>query len=78
MERLEFLNQSPDQDQFVLPEVYTALNDFDKAFELINRSLDQREGFMFGYGNFLVLDKLKSDPRWKEVSWRINLPQNSS
>ena len=74
---LEFLNQSPDQDQFVLTEVYTTLNDFDKAFELINRSLDRREGFMFGYPNFLALDKLKSDPRWKDVSRRINLPPKS-
>jgi tetratricopeptide (TPR) repeat protein len=70
---LEILNQSPDQDQFVLTEVYTALNDFDKAFELINRSLDRREGFMFGYPNFLALDKLKSDLRWNDVSRRINL-----
>jgi len=57
--------------------VYTALDDFDKAFEVINQSLDRREGFMFGSTNFLVLDKLKSDPRWKDVSRRINLPANN-
>lgn len=73
---LDFLNRSSDQDRFELALVYTALDDFDKAFAVINQSLDRREGFMFGYGNFLVLDKLKSDPRWKDVARRMNLPQS--
>ncbi len=71
---LDFLNRSSDQNLFELAMAYTALEDFDKAFEVINQSLDRREGFMFGYGNYLVLDKLKTDPRWKDVSRRINLP----
>ena len=70
----EFLKQSSDQDRFKLALIYSALDDFDKAFEVINQSLDRREGFMFGYANFLGLGKLKSDPRWKDVSRRINLP----
>ncbi|MGI8837633.1 MAG: tetratricopeptide repeat protein [Pyrinomonadaceae bacterium] len=73
---LDFLNRSSDQDRFELALVYTALDDFDKAFEVINQSLDRREGFMFGYGNYLVLDKLKSDPRWRDVARRMNLPQS--
>ncbi|HUR99097.1 MAG TPA: tetratricopeptide repeat protein, partial [Pyrinomonadaceae bacterium] len=72
---LDLLGQSPDADRFELALIYAALNDFDKAFEVINKSLDLREGFMFGYGNFLALDKLKSDPRWKDVSRRINRPE---
>lgn len=74
---LDFLNRSSDQNLFELALVYAALDDFDKAFEVINQSLDRREGFMFGYGNYLALDKLKSDPRWKDVSRRINLPAKS-
>jgi tetratricopeptide (TPR) repeat protein len=73
---LEFLNQSTDQDPFELAQLYAALDDFDNAFKVINQSLDRREGFMFGYANYLVLDKLKSDPRWKDVARRMNLPQN--
>jgi tetratricopeptide (TPR) repeat protein len=74
---LEFLNRSSDQNRFMLALIYTALDDFDKAFEVINQSLDRREGFMFGYTDYLVLDKLKSDPRWKDVARRINLPANN-
>ncbi len=73
---LDFLNRSPDQDQFKLALLYTALDDFDKAFAALNNSLDRRDG-LNGYANYLVLDKLKSDPRWKEVSRRMNLPAKS-
>jgi TolB-like protein/Tfp pilus assembly protein PilF len=71
---LEILSAAPKDDLYELALAYTALDDFDNAFEVINRSLDRGEGFMFGYGNFLVLDKLKADPRWKDVRRRLNLP----
>jgi tetratricopeptide (TPR) repeat protein len=73
---LGFLNRSSGIDRFELALVYAALDDFDKAFDVINQSLARREGFMFGYGNFLALDKLKSDPRWIDVARRMNLPIN--
>ena len=72
---LDFLNRSSDRSLFSLAVVYTSLNDFDKAFAVINESLDRGDGFMTGSGNHLVLDKLKSDPRWKDVARRMNLPQ---
>ncbi len=72
---LEFLRQAPDRDQFKLALVYTALDDFDKAFEALHESLDRRDG-LNGYANYVVLDKLKSDPRWKDIARRMNLPQN--
>lgn len=70
----DFLKQSTDKDSFMWAEVYTALSDFDKAFEAINGKLDRRESFMFGYVAYPVLDKLKSDPRWKDVARRMHLP----
>jgi tetratricopeptide (TPR) repeat protein len=72
---LELLNQSTDNDPFELAQLYAALNDFDNAFQVINQSLDRREGFMFGYCNYLALDRLESDPRWKAVARRMNFPQ---
>lgn len=71
---LDLVNQATDADRFNLTLIYASLDDFDKAFELINQSLDQREGFMFGYANYLALDKLKSDRRWRDVLRRIKLP----
>ena len=70
---LQLLNSAPKNDLYALAKVYTALDDFDNAFEVINQSLDRGEGFMFGYGSFRVLDKLHSDPRWKDVRRRMNL-----
>ena len=55
--------------------VYTALDDFDKAFEVIERTLNEGNSFMFGYANFRVLDKLKVDPRWEPIRRRMNLPE---
>jgi len=74
---LDLLNQSSGRDRFELAQVYTSLDDFDKAFEVIKESLDRGDGFMTGTGNYPVLDKLKSDPRWKDVARRMNLPQTN-
>jgi hypothetical protein len=73
---LDYLNRSSGRDLFELALVYTSLDDFDKAFEVINESFDRGEGFMTGYGNYPVLDKLKSDSRWRDVARRMNLPQS--
>ena len=74
---LDFLNRSSDRTLFSLAVVYTALNDFDKAFEVINESFVRGDGFMTGYGHYPVLDRLKADPRWKDVARRMNLPQTN-
>ena len=62
------------EDPYEMVLAYTALDEFDKAFDLINRTIENGEGFMFGYANFLVLDKLKSDLRWTAVRRRMNFP----
>ena len=74
---LDFLNRSSDRDLFELAVVYTSLNDFDKAFEVINENFVRGDGFMTGYGHYPVLDRLKSDQRWKDVERRMNLPQTN-
>ncbi len=71
----ELLESAPKDDLYDLALAYAALDDLDRAFEVINRSLDRGEGFMFGHGNYLVLDRLKTDPRWNDVLKRMNLPQ---
>ena len=76
LKALDSLNRSSDRHLFELALVYTSLDDFDKAFQVIDESFDRGDGFMTGYGNYPVLDKLKSDPRWKDVARRMNLPQS--
>jgi tetratricopeptide (TPR) repeat protein len=73
---LGFLKRSSNRDLFPLALVYTSLNDFDKAFEVINESFDRGDGLMTGYGHYPVLDRLKSDRLWKAVARRTNLPQS--
>ncbi len=71
----QILGNTDSRNPYLLALVYTALDDFDKAFEVIERTLNEGNGFMFGFGNFRVLDKLKKDARWEPIRQRMNLPE---
>jgi serine/threonine protein kinase/Flp pilus assembly protein TadD len=68
----DMLDRRQEDDPRMLAKIYAALDDFDKAFEVLNRSLDRGEGFMFGSHIYTELDKLKSDPRWRALMRRMN------
>jgi Tfp pilus assembly protein PilF len=70
----ELIATADDKDSHEAVLVYAALGDRDRAFELINASLDRGDGFMFGYGCWPDLDPLKSDSRWYALMRRMNLP----
>jgi len=54
--------------------VYAALGDKDAAFSLLFRNLEERSGLVVYIKHDPPFDSLHSDPRWKELLHRINLP----
>ena len=71
----QILSKTESRDPYSQALVYTALDDFDKAFEVIERTLNEGNSFMFGFANFRELDRLKRDPRWEPIRRRMNLPE---
>lgn len=59
-------------DAFTAARVYAALGDNDKAFDILNKSLDQGDGFMGSAASYTEFDKLHSDSRWKDLMRRMN------
>ena len=59
-------------DLYTTARVYAALGDNDKAFDILNQSLDERDGFMGPAASYTEFDKLHSDPRWKDLLRRMN------
>ena len=55
--------------------VYAGLNDKDQAFEWLERAYEERSFFMPLLEFDTVLDNLHSDPRFKELLRRVNLPE---
>jgi TolB-like protein/tetratricopeptide (TPR) repeat protein len=55
--------------------VYAGLNDKDQAFEWFNRAYEARSIGMTQLKVETVLDNLRSDPRFKNLLKRMNLPQ---
>jgi TolB-like protein/Tfp pilus assembly protein PilF len=68
----ETLKSANRNDVFGPILVYAALGNKDKAFEMLNRNLDNEDGFMGSYAEYLELGKLMSDPRWKSFLKRMN------
>jgi hypothetical protein len=54
--------------------VYAGLNDKDQAFEWLNRAYEARCFGMTQLKVETVLDNLRSDPRFKSLVKRMNLP----
>jgi hypothetical protein len=61
-------------DPYSLAMVYAALGKKDEAFRLLLRAVEESPQLL-GYVNTdPKFDSLRSDPRWKEVLRRLNLP----
>jgi TolB-like protein/Tfp pilus assembly protein PilF len=59
------------------PAVYAALGEKDTAFRLLFMSVDQRINWSLFINSDPSFDSLHSDPRWKELLRRMNLPIDS-
>jgi TolB-like protein/Tfp pilus assembly protein PilF len=62
-------------DGFVIAVVYAALGDKKAAFEILEKSFEQRGEYLFAMGADPAFDTLHSDPRWKLLLRRLNLPE---
>jgi DNA-binding winged helix-turn-helix (wHTH) protein/TolB-like protein/Flp pilus assembly protein TadD len=58
---------------FVLADIYLAVGDRERCFELLNKAVDDRDPFVFDIRNFPEYDILKSDPRFATILARMNL-----
>ena len=54
--------------------IYSGLNDKDQAFEWLNKAYEARSIFLSLIKVETVVDNLRSDPRFKELLKRMNLP----
>lgn len=54
--------------------IYTGLNDWDRAFEWLERCYEERDPHLFWIRVFPVLDRLRSDPRFDALLRRLGLP----
>lgn len=68
----EYLKKVNPTDVFAPILIYAALGEKEKAFEMLNKNLDNNEGFMGVNAEFMELNKLRSDPRWNELLRRMN------
>jgi non-specific serine/threonine protein kinase len=74
---LEELDKSSETSLFFLAYkalLYTALNEFDQAFELLNRLCDERFGPLFYIHLQPMFGPLRSDARFSQVLRRIGAP----
>jgi serine/threonine protein kinase/cytochrome c-type biogenesis protein CcmH/NrfG len=53
--------------------IYVGLGDYDKAFENLNKSCDERFGSLPGWVGDPIVDEVKSDPRFAEIKKCVNL-----
>jgi hypothetical protein len=56
-------------------EIYAILNEQDQAFELLNRLCGARFGLVAVFKLYPSFDNLRADPRYRELSCRIGLPE---
>src|SRR5258705_11739418 len=56
--------------------IYAGLNDKDQAFAWLNKAYDDRSFFIALLKFETTLDNLRTDPRYKELLKRLNLPES--
>jgi TolB-like protein/Tfp pilus assembly protein PilF len=61
---------------FDLARLYTALGDTDKAFSVLNESINKRDHLLTNLKEDPSFETLHSDPRWKVILRRLNFPDD--
>jgi serine/threonine protein kinase/Tfp pilus assembly protein PilF len=71
---LEALTTTSNRSKWDLARLYTALGDLDKAFTILNESIDKRDVLLTNLKEDPGFERLHSDPRWKLMLRRLNFP----
>ena len=74
LKELEQRAANKNADPRDLAIVYTGLKDYDKAFESLQRGLEEHSVFMPYLNLEPLFEPLRGDPRWRELKRRIGLP----
>ena len=75
LEELKGLSKQRYVSPYNIACIYAGLNDKDQAFEWLERAFRERAFFMTLLKTETVLDNLRSDPRFKDLLKRMNLPE---
>jgi tetratricopeptide (TPR) repeat protein len=69
---LDVLATTSNRSTWELARLYTALGDLDKAFTILNESIDKRDVLLTNTKEDPSFERLHSDPRWKLMLRRLN------
>lgn len=55
--------------------IYAGLGDADHAFKWLEKAYQERSAYMLRLKTYARLDKIRSDPRFRELIRRVGLPE---
>ena len=73
---LDILANTSNRSAWELARLYTALGEPDKAFSILNESIDKHDVLLTNLKEDPSFDTLHSDPRWKLILRRLNFPDD--
>lgn len=81
-ENLELIRKRSEAEKdvnlsFDFAAVYAALEDHDKAFEYLNKAIDDKLGSVLLINSFNGFDRLREDPRYEMLLERIGFPKTA-
>lgn len=68
-------SSDPIQDWFFVAGIYAALGDKDRAFEWLDKAVQNRDFFLTEMQSHPYMDPLRSDPRFREMIRKIGFPE---
>jgi len=74
LDELKELSKKQYVPAYSIAIIYAGLNDKDQAFEWLNKAYADRSFYIALLNSEPTLDNLRSDPRFKELLRRANLP----
>ena len=73
---VDALTTTSNRSAWELGRLYAALGEPDRAFSILNESLDKHDGLLTNLKDDPGFESLHSDPRWKLILRRLNFPDD--